>query len=300
MSGAWANDPWGRFLSRWHDGTTWSEHVSDGRQNGVDPPGPTASARFTPPDVIARPSSDEIIERLVQTAREAIDARAPMSRSAAPPPSPNPSPSPNPAPTREPMATVRPPGAPVPPSTAAPAVSSVQPTVVSAPVSAAASGRTRPPWGWIVAGVAVPVALWCLYNARDNDESVSSGEAPIESAAPTTTTTIAPPVGTIAVASVPPGVTTPLTPPTPDPTLIERCVEFAPFAAYIGDPEMVAFWTAAGFDVSTLRANCTALAPEELDRLSRRKTDMDLFMNGGVVTTLGTIPAVPASVAPPP
>ena len=298
MSGAWANDPWGRFLFRWHDGTTWSEHVSDGSHNGFDPPGTAASVGITPPEVVSRPSGDELIERLVQTAREAIDARAPMSRSTAPPPTPTP----DPAPTTPPTATVRPPAVPAPPTTTAPAVSAVQPTMVSAPASAASSGRTRPPWGWIVAGVAVPVALWCLYNARDNDESVASGDAPIEFAASTTTTTTtdAPPVGTVAVASVAPGVTTTLPPPTPDPTLIERCVEFAPFAAYIGDPEMIAFWTATGSDVGTLRSNCAALAPEELDRLSRRKTEMDLFMNGGVVTTLATVPAVPTSVAPPP
>eukprot|EP01041_Mallomonas_annulata_P041198 gene41198-65221_t len=66
VSGAWANDPWGRHRFRWHDGAAWTEHVSDGTSQGLDPVGPTLASR---------PSSDEIIERLVQSARAAIDAQ---------------------------------------------------------------------------------------------------------------------------------------------------------------------------------------------------------------------------------
>ena len=68
--------------------------------------------------------------------------------------------------------------------------------------------------------------------------------------------------------------------PSRNQAVVERCVEFAQFAAYIGDPEMAAFWTNAGLDVDTLRVNCAALPASELERLSQRKADMDLFMTG--------------------
>lgn len=154
-------------------------------------------------------------------------------------------------------------------------------------VSAPGTTRRQIPWAWIAAGVAVPVAVWCLFNARDRDESASAGDVTVESTtttteAPATTTTVAAPetVDTVEVDSVPPGAVTAVPVEPADPQLVERCVEFAQFAAYIGDPEMAAFWTNAGLNVDTLRANCAALPTSELERLSQRKADMDLFMAG--------------------
>ncbi len=149
-----------------------------------------------------------------------------------------------------------------------------------------AGGWRALPWGWIIAGVAVPVAVWCLFNARDRDESAGTGDVTVESTTTSTTTTVPATTttvvtaGTIEVESVPPGAVTAVPVEPADPALVERCVEFAQFAAYIGDPEMSAFWTNAGLNVDTLRSNCAALPTSELERLSQRKADMDLFMAG--------------------
>jgi hypothetical protein len=85
--------------------------------------------------------------------------------------------------------------------------------------------------------------------------------------------------------------------PAVDPQLIETCVEFTQFAAYIGDPEMMDLLTAAGFDIETLRTNCSAMPVAELERIAQRKADMDLFMSGGSTTT--TVPAPDAITAAP-
>lgn len=39
MSGSWSNDPWNRFPYRWRDERGWTEHVSDGPNEYLDPPG---------------------------------------------------------------------------------------------------------------------------------------------------------------------------------------------------------------------------------------------------------------------
>jgi hypothetical protein len=246
VSGAWANDPWGRHRFRWHDGTAWSAHVSDGTSQGLDP------VVLASPAAAPQPSSDELIERLVQSARAAIDAQLAARPPVAPP---------------QPVARTTP----------APAVAGV----------AASKDTRRPvPWAWIAAGIAVPVAVWCLYNARDRDESSSVADVTAESTTTTTTTTAPAPTTTVAtpdtieVDSVPPGAVTAVPVEPVDPALVERCVEFAQFAAYIGDSEMSVFWTNAGLNVDTLRANCAALPPSELERLAQRKADMDLFMTG--------------------
>jgi hypothetical protein len=270
VSGAWANDPWGRHRFRWHDGTAWSAHVSDGTSQGLDP------VVLASPAAAPQPSSDEIIERLVQSARAAIDAQL-----AARPPVAPPQPVIPPQPVAPPQPVISPqpviPPQPVARTTPAPAVAGV----------AASKDTRRPvPWAWIAAGIAVPVAVWCLYNARDRDESSSVADVTAESTTTTTTTTAPAPTTTVAtpdtieVDSVPPGAVTAAPVEPVDPALVERCVEFAQFAAYIGDSEMSVFWTNAGLNVDTLRANCAALPPSELERLAQRKADMDLFMTG--------------------
>jgi Protein of unknown function (DUF2510) len=271
VGGAWASDPWGRHRFRWHDGVAWTEHVSNGASTEFDPIAIVASATD-------RPSSAEIIERLVQSARAAIDAQVPP-RTSAPPPPPPPSPVstvPTGPPTRPPSALVK---------------HGAGDVREAESVGASSAPRRRPPWRWIVAGVAIPVAVWLLFNARDRDDTTASVEPTAESttttaATTTTTTTTIATGGTVEVDSVPPGAVTAPPIEAPDPQLVERCVEFAQFAAYIGDPEMSAFWTNAGLNVDTLRANCAALPTSELERLSQRKADMDLFMNGGAATTV--------------
>ena len=39
MSGSWAIDPWNRYPYRWRDDVGWTEHVSDGPNEYLDPPG---------------------------------------------------------------------------------------------------------------------------------------------------------------------------------------------------------------------------------------------------------------------
>lgn len=39
VSGSWSNDPWNRFPYRWRDERGWTEHVSDGPNEYLDPPG---------------------------------------------------------------------------------------------------------------------------------------------------------------------------------------------------------------------------------------------------------------------
>jgi hypothetical protein len=173
---------------------------------------------------------------------------------------------------------------------AVPTISEPQVRTTPAPavagVAAPKDTRRPVPWAWIAAGIAVPVAVWCLYNARDRDESSSVADVTAESTTTTTTTTAPAPTTTVATAdtievdSVPPGAVTAAPVEPVDPALVERCVEFAQFAAYIGDSEMSAFWTNAGLNVDTLRTNCAALPQSELERLAQRKADMDLFMTG--------------------
>ncbi len=39
--GQWGPDPLGRHQFRYHDGTSWTEHVMDGTRPSVDPPQPS-------------------------------------------------------------------------------------------------------------------------------------------------------------------------------------------------------------------------------------------------------------------
>ena len=41
LPGQWGPDPLGRHQFRYHDGTSWTEHVMDGTQPSVDPPQPS-------------------------------------------------------------------------------------------------------------------------------------------------------------------------------------------------------------------------------------------------------------------
>jgi hypothetical protein len=160
-------------------------------------------------------------------------------------------------------------------------------------------GRTKPNWMLIAACVAVPVLLWFAYNARNrgNDHVVAEQtDAMAESTASPLTTEVAVPLDTLP-STVPAPVPDPAIAPTVDPQLIETCVEFTQFAAYIGDPEMMDLLTAAGFDIETLRTNCSAMPVAELERIAQRKADMDLFMSGGSTTT--TVPAPDAITAAP-
>jgi hypothetical protein len=49
VSGSWSNDPWNRFPYRWRDERGWTEHVSDGPNEYLDPPGDRQTMVATPP-----------------------------------------------------------------------------------------------------------------------------------------------------------------------------------------------------------------------------------------------------------
>lgn len=57
-SAGWNQDPYGRHELRYFDGTAWTEHVSDGGAQGVDPPGgaPAPPSGFAPRPVEPAPA----------------------------------------------------------------------------------------------------------------------------------------------------------------------------------------------------------------------------------------------------
>ena len=55
MAGAWGDDPWRRYAYRWYDERGWSEHVSDGVNEGLDQPGDRQA--FAAPSAPVAPSA---------------------------------------------------------------------------------------------------------------------------------------------------------------------------------------------------------------------------------------------------
>jgi hypothetical protein len=56
---------------------------------------------------------------------------------------------------------------------------------------------------------------------------------------------------------------------------IQSCVEATKFGAFVGEPDEVALWNAAGADEATLRATCADMATAEPERLARISADWD-------------------------
>ena len=55
-SAGWKADPFGRHEVRYHDGTAWTAHVSDGGVQGTDEPVPSPPGAVPPPPPAAAPS----------------------------------------------------------------------------------------------------------------------------------------------------------------------------------------------------------------------------------------------------
>jgi hypothetical protein len=156
-------------------------------------------------------------------------------------------------------------------------------------------------WTLIASCVVVPIVGFVLADARDRSDAMSL--------APTTTATG--PVGTEAPVAVTPSTlplnttttSTTTTEPAPetDPQLVQDCVEFVPFAAYIGDAELARLWTSLDMDDARLREHCEGLGLIELIELSRQRAASEAFMNGAG-TPVPAAPAVPAPArsTPPP
>jgi hypothetical protein len=154
-------------------------------------------------------------------------------------------------------------------------------------------------WTLIASCVVVPIIGLVLADARDRSDAMSL--------APTTSATG--PVGTEAPVAVTPSTlplnttttsTTTTTEPAPetDPRLVQDCVEFVPFAAYIGDAELARLWTSLDMDDARLREHCEGLGLIELIELSRQRASSEAFMNG-TGTSVPAAPAVPARTTPP-
>jgi hypothetical protein len=153
-------------------------------------------------------------------------------------------------------------------------------------------------WTLIASCVVVPIVGFVLADARDRSDAMSL--------APTTTATG--PVGTEAPVAVTPSTlplnttttSTTTTEPAPetDPQLVQDCVEFVPFAAYIGDAELARLWTSLDMDDARLREHCEGLGLIELIELSRQRASSEAFMNG-TGTSVPAAPAVPARTTPP-
>lgn len=254
--GAWAPDPWRRFTLRWHDGIHWTSHVSNGTAVVIDPPGIRADRPLPPPPPHARP-----VAPAVAAARSG-----------------------HPSAGGAPSATTRTEAARVP-------AARVRDTIGARPTDRPRSAR----WTLIASCVVVPLIGFVLADARDRGGETSF--APSTSANPSTTAeTVPTPSSTLPVNTTTTSTTTTTVPAAEsDPRLVQDCIEYVPFAAYIGDAELAGLWSSLGMDDGRLRAYCEGLGLIELIELSRQRSASEDFMNGGGTT----VPTVPVAPTPP-
>lgn len=102
----------------------------------------------------------------------------------------------------------------------------------------------------------------------------------------------------VSTASTAPASSTSM-PITIDPRLVQTCVEFTQFAAFIGDAEMLQFWNDAGQDADVLAARCAELPAGELAEIAARQAETDAFLEAAAAAATTTLPP-PTTAAPPP
>ena len=95
-------------------------------------------------------------------------------------------------------------------------------------------------------------------------------------------------------------VTTSTTTVAVDRRLVETCVEFTQFAAFIGDAEMSQFWNDAGQDVGVLATRCAELPSARLAEIAARQAETDAFLEAAAAAATTTLPAPTTTKAPPP
>ena len=126
-------------------------------------------------------------------------------------------------------------------------------------------------------GTTVLVLVTAAGACSDPEDSVQALDAPV--------TTIATVVSTSTVARATSAQATTAT----FRELLDDCVQYTQFAAFTGDPEMVAFWDDAGQDVSRLELECMDLAgtdPARLVEFSTRRAEAEAFLAGTSATSL--------------
>jgi hypothetical protein len=131
-------------------------------------------------------------------------------------------------------------------------------------------------WRWQV-GVAMGLGLLASTAACERKDS-----PPAVIGQPAHQLATAPPTSFVTVTGTP--ATIPV-------ALVDDCVEFVQFAAFVGVADMATMWEAANHDVERLRENCISLGRADADALrefSQRRDELEAFL--GVATTVaGTV-----------
>ena len=127
---------------------------------------------------------------------------------------------------------------------------------------------------WQVGSVIGLCLLASTAACEQNAPTPTIGEPVAESA----------PVTSLVTVTTAPVVTIPV-------DLVDDCVEFVQFAAYVGVEDMATMWDAAGQDIARLRENCISMGrgdPAALEELSRRRAELEAFLSGTAAAT--TVP----------
>ena len=169
MGGAWGSDPWKRYVYRWYTDLGWTEYVSDGARQYVDPPGDRGPAARTPPPASAHaPLTAATPATASSPIQQAPVQQAPVREVPATPVLPTGS---APAPPAPAVASSTVPTAPVAPVATAAAVTAVMPRTTT---EASASSATRP------AAPAIdhaPDAPDAPHAATDHDAAADAADA---------------------------------------------------------------------------------------------------------------------------
>ena len=157
--------------------------------------------------------------------------------------------------------------------------------------------------------LATSVAVVVMPGCASQGLSAHEGGAPAVSTVETSTAAGAAP--TTNVVLVQPGevaVTYRPTTSTMVPQLLDDCVSYVQFAAFVGDAGLLAMWNDADQDPATLRTACESLGttdPARLGDMSARWADVELYMAAAAkmeasTTVVMVAPStVPPSTAPP-
>lgn len=85
-----------------------------------------------------------------------------------------------------------------------------------------------------------------------------------------------------------------------DPQLVGDCVDFVPFAAYIGIAEYRQLWDSIGYDVTLLRNHCEGQGVAILKQISKERADTKAFLEAaaaGDAVTVNESAAAPFPLA---
>lgn len=288
MSGTWAIDPWRRYPYRWFDGTTWTALVSDGTDQALDPYVVDVDLRASThtPDAGTRTAAKPSLPPRSATAAAPSGARTVTTTA--------------PATATAPAAATDRAAAVITGELPTTSVSSRRTDRAAGARGAGTGAATQPVWVPIIGLLMVAGVLWGLFHLRSGGDD---GRAPSDATAteavdtgPATGSTLEV-VDTVAPTIPPPGTTLaatsatsapPSQPSGSDPALaglVDDCVAYTPFAAYVGDDAAGSLWAASGMDTEVLDDLCAALPVERLQEISLLRRQTDLFLTGSTATT---------------